>query len=413
MTLIEVLTASLILAAVLFAFFRLFAIASRGVGEASQRAFVQGALAEVSALLQKYLASGDSRFFAFSGRGGVGDRAVLRVLAPMPGRCADMTLACPADTAFLYTHYDKSLSPAVSAICKYAPREFLVDANNPTYGPATFVAGTGFQITAPGPGPVTYPTGPIPVRRNRLLAIANPPNFSMWVATGPPVRLPVVQTAPGVYSPPFANPDCAANLRVDGAGNADLARLYRVPFQPLVLQQLTGGGAVTNAEIDSALGRFPMRLFAAQIRGLGRILLPAPNPPVFGLRGCQYAGGNLACNDFLPYDVPGVRRVRVFEGFRAALQPDDAVDFEIIGPGGAAGANCAPPICPVPPNCTTNCRVLASAGVTGIPVRFTAGESYSQPASAGFSFLKQDLIKQMKIRLDFAQKQDEFRVNFP
>jgi hypothetical protein len=400
LTLVELLMGGFLLVLVSYALLRLLTVVSRGVTNASTAAVVQGSVNETAAMLQRFLASGDSRFYAFSGRGALGDRVLFRVLTPLPGRCADLSLGCGADTAFLYSHYDRSLSPAVTAICRYSGTEWLVDAGNDTYGRAQSVAG-GFEVLAPASGqPATYPIGKVAIQRDRLLALANPPSFTLWAATAVPVRHNVRQVGPN-FVPPLPG-DCVSGLRLDAGGNPDLSALYRVSIRPLILRQLTGGTAVTAPEIAAAEGRFPMRLFNASLRTFGKL---ATDPPRFAVRGCVYRSGNLACAETLPYDVPGVTRVRVNESFRTVLIPDDAEEFEVVGLGGISGAVCAVP--------SNECRTLIEPTPIQMKVQLTAQETYARPSSAAFSLIKQDLIKTLKVRLDMARRREQFLVSFP
>lgn len=398
-SLLELMIGLALLSVVSFALLRLFVFANRGMNDASRAIVTQSSLGEAAAMFKKFLSPGDSRFYAFSGRGALGDRPLVRVLTPLPGRCADFSAGCPADTGFLYVHYDRSVSPGVSAICRFSDTEWLIDLTNPTYGLAQSDPGRGFTIVAPpGPAP-TYAVGQIPVVRQSILALVNPPNITLWVVQGPPVRQ-IVTLATGVYSPPLPS-DCDANFRRDANGIPNLSSLYRVSIRPLILTQLTGGAAVSQDEIVAAQGTFPMRVFAASLRAFGK--LPT-DPPRFAVRKCALADAGLSCMDTTPFDVPGVTRMRVFETFRAALRPDDATEYEIVGPEGLAGSVCATP--------TQECRSLVARNLNTIPAQVNANESYAEPSSEEFSLIKQDLVRQLKVRLDMERKQEEFRVNF-
>src|SRR4051794_22474038 len=115
LSLIELLLASGLAIVVAFFAGKLFIQANTGLNNSMTRFGTQSTLNIIGGNLQKYLATGDTRFFAFSGKSPATDSLLARVFIPLPGYCADLSNACPQDSAFLYINYDKTVSPAVSS----------------------------------------------------------------------------------------------------------------------------------------------------------------------------------------------------------------------------------------------------------------------------------------------------------
>ncbi len=263
--------------------------------------------------LQKNMATGDVRFFTFSGRGPLGaaatsDRTLMRALFPMVGKCADLT-DCDNSTAIVYVDYNKTTAPAVSAICSdvsvVGSGYVVVDLGAASFGTSIFNPSTDFQVTA---GAAGFALGKIPLVVNSTLALFSPPLATIWQTRGATSKITGTYDG-GTGEPLFDGaalpPGCKENLRSTGPTTYDMAALYKVPIKPWIAQDTNpAAGSVSAAEMQSSIGSFPMRLFEAKVRTVGKLPKPAggiPNDGILALLKCSVGNdGRITCPSASP-----------------------------------------------------------------------------------------------------------------
>ena len=387
-------------------------------------------IATVAGHLQKFVPSGDVRFFAFMKKNPPLTPSFLgRFLIPQPGRCSDLS-ACNEDTSFLYIHYDKTTSPAVSVIDMLPGDRLIVDLKTETYGVAKFNDGEGFEVTESGG---TSPKGKISIGANTLIAVMNPPIATLWRATGLPVlyeseacptdkskvckrgvlpeeRLPLSLPSPVPMPFPYEN------------------KLYSVPVEKFLMKQFTGtlGTEPTSVEAKDAVGIFPMRLFIANVRSVGRSLNWAPGDiedPLkrgdFGINDCSIDGisKNIVCNGTSYLQTGKVSRVRMDEFFHVRMMSGalptplsaDQERFELL-----TGTM------PTLPSCqSATCKKLDVASPASITYLARSDETSNQIIEPNFSLIKQESLRKIRMHLQFfadadgmAAEEREFEILF-
>lgn len=397
-SLLELLIGTTLMGLVLYAIATVYSQATRGMTKATQRYETKTALLQVASTLQKFIATGDSRFFGFSGRGPA-DRTLARLIVPLPGRCADLSRAgCDGDVGLLFTHYDKSASPAVSVICALAPTTFLVDLRNPTYGIATFDT-TGFKVDdATGVNAI----GRVPAATDTLLALFNPPRATIWRAVAPPMKLNVAVNPDGSFTPPLPQ-ECVARLQPGLPPDQAVDRLYTLQVAPYVLTAFTGGATVSPGEMTDTQGAFPQRLFAARLRTIGRMPETA-GVGKLAIEECHAPGGALVCDHEINH-VPSVKRLRLDAGFKLALGDQVTVQtYEILGNGQPQSSACAAPTC-------LALRIPDAAALSvALPLAGSV-ESYTQLTPDAFSLIKTEVASRIKFRTLFQEDMSGSRRN--
>lgn len=388
-------------------------------------------LATISGSLQKYLASGDLRFFAFSGLA-TPNRMLARAVLPLPAQCGDFASSpdpkCAQDVGLVYVHYDKLTTPTTSVLCNYqAPTtanrlhgKWLVDLRNDTYGPPTLAAKPaasfdGFDIVGAASAP--YIRGAIRVEDKQILALMNPPLATLWVASGKPTALLGVNntdpTASGVPG------ECLKSLKKD-PGDATkylVDKLYTVEYTPLVLSQFTNGSG-SNIDPDaltSSQGVYPLRLFSASFRSVGRRQV-TPNNYEFAFSPCDVVAQaastlavktTLVCSDNAIATVPGITQSRIEEVFQIKLNGTTAERFEVMKSSQTLSASCGAPLCQSLP-------IAAFPGIPSVSQPGGVAETFENFDSTAFSLLKQEAISRLRFKLIGSNgKEDTFDIVFP
>lgn len=393
-------------------------------------------LATISGSLQKHLASGDLRFFAFTGLSSP-NRLMARAVLPLPGNCGDFPAtadpACNDDVSLLYVHYDKLTTPTITVLCNYVdPKpgasaggnhlhgKWLVDLYTDTYGPPVLAQRPaqpfdGFDIVGPPSAP--YIRGAIKVEDKQILALMNPPLATLWVASNKPAALAGVNaTDPTTSGVPA---ECVKNMR---RNPGDLTKylvdkLYTIEYTPLVIHQFTGGTGtnIDEAALKSAQGAYPLRLFSASFRSVGRRKTTPTNQYEFALSPCnivtQEAANTatktiLGCSDNPIATVPGIEQSRIEEVFQVKFSGTPAERFEILGTLQTVSPTCTGPLCvKLPAAYPTIPSVSAPSGVA---------ESFENFDGSTFSFLKQEAISRLRFKLIGSNgKEDTFDIIFP
>jgi prepilin-type N-terminal cleavage/methylation domain-containing protein len=430
LTLVELMIGAVILAIVALLASRLMTrVATERVSAEKRQAF-DSDFRLLAGVLQKFMASGDIRFFGFAGRSASSTtgKIISRVLIPQPGRCRDLSTGteCTDHTSFLYIHYDKTTTPAVSTICNLgpftpptsvSPQTLLLDGHENTYGDVTFDSATGTITVLPIGAQSLYAAGPVRIARGTLLAAFDPPTATLWVAAGNP-RVSTIQQSSGARSRggvpiPTA---CDTRLKDDSAapGNKRVDLLFELDVNPYLLTQFTGNTLINNEEMNASFGKFPMRVFALKIRSVGVM----PRPPLpgkpreydFGISDCEFRplSMDLDCSAAPFLKVGPVQGARIDANYALALfsagSPVSAEKFEYLGPLMTVSPGCVSPAC----------QGLAVPLNGAIPSRFGGTEELDRLNAAGFSFLKQETLSNLRFRLKVADgREDAFNVVFP
>lgn len=415
-TIVELLIATGLMAIVAYFASRLFINANKGMNDTISRFGTMSTLNIVGGNLQKYLATGDTRFNAFSGN--ASDSITARMFLPLPGYCADLdTTKCTEDTAFLYIHYDKTIVPSVSPVCLLHPNSdtdtgfptLLIDLYNESYGPATFT-GTGFNVTS-GAALSPYPTGPMPIGVNTLFGIMNAPLVNLYVAQAAPTAYdPGYNSSTNTFNAEFTAACNPTFLTKDGVGNYRTDRLYAVTLRPFKLTPFTGGTAVSTPDFRSVMGSFPSRLFVATLRSLGKGF-DQGGKPMITVNNCNVTHDSVTCPNNSVFVVPGVERIRLDESFKFALVDSAGTAYtttsryEILKPSPSMTASLS---CQNP-----ECRTMTMASPTAIPVIYGGTETFQNLRGDNFSMLKQNALARLRFRAQLKQKEESFDVVFP
>lgn len=413
---------------------KVFQTAFKTQTDAQKRLAVSNAVNLISGHLQKNMATGDVKFFGFTGRSPAstpasGDRSLMKVLIPMPGYCANLptTLGCEQDTSVIYVDYNKTTSPAVTAICGESVlgiSYLVVDLEDETFGVPSQVA-PGFKVDAGAGG---YATGKIPVSANATLATLSAPIATVWQATGAPVKIVATWIASvlkfgGVVAPP----GCQEHLQPLGAGYK-LNKLYKIPIRPWVLKDVTqkGYANVAATEITSAFGTFPTRVFQAKVRSIGRnpTFPDAASGGSLVMLDCSIAvTGKVTCpaaGTTPLLDIPGITRVEIEMAYALNLYTGGTVtspDTSLATHFQLKTATFLAPRC-VAPDCGTLTWSNSAANplvVLGAnPFDSTAfGESTDKLNGNAFSQLKMEVLKRLQFSIfDKQQKETSFNVLF-
>lgn len=368
---------------------RSFSGTTNAAAKVSQQMGTRTGLMGLAGTIQKFLPSGDLKFFLW-GDGAPEARTVARAVIPLVDRCADLS-TCPGSSALVYTHYDRSIVPALSAIC-FEPGasydgNFIVDLNRIDYG-AAVAAGDGFDVT----GSMAAPGGHFTVEPNRIIALLNMPQVTLWRVVGAATAMNLGPSAPG--SLPAA---CQPNLQ-----GGDTSRLYRVPVAALQLPAFVRGNpALTFAQTGPLMGTFPMRLTPAELRSFGlratdpnpefqercRRTGDAPGCPAASLLRCRLAGETLECPaDATVAEVPNVRGMRVEATFKLPLAGSTMPTYDLMTPGGVQNPACGP---------AAQCGALPVA--LPLPI-FESGETRATLGGGALSAYKLEFLARLRVR---------------
>ncbi len=414
-SLIELLVGVSLGAMLIFAVSQLLSFVTKNTSTMQKSFDTQNNLLVVTTALQKYLVTGETRYFAFSGNGsGTGnvpfDQTLARMIIPQVGICGDLTTSpdCVDDAAMVYIQANKAELPYVSAICQFNANHLLVDLNNPTYGVGTFASPT---ITV-SPGTSNLTGGTIKITNKTLFALANPPTVSLWLANGTASNYAVAYNPVTKVFTPSLPAECIAQLQTDPVTYYKLDGLYKIHFKPFILTQFTGGNTVSANEIQASIGQFPMPLYSPKIRSVGRKIL-SNQAAVLGIFDCSTASGSISCSPDPIFSTPNVTRVRIDEYFTQALGTDTQNFYEIISCTMTPSSVCALP----------QCKTLTLDYPAAIPVLWspqthnplcasstygpTYAESFQNINSEGFSLFKQQLIQKLRIRIQVDKQKEQ------
>ncbi len=379
---------------------RLMISTQKGLKKQEEKIEQQSTLFQLTGNLQRYIASGDMRFYAFTGKGST-DRTLARVVLPLPGKCSDLTgNNCEQDVSLIYVHYDKAASPSVSAICMVDKSHLLFDLNNATYGSAELTGpGDGFNVLPDVNGTNSFATGIVKVDANQFIAISNPPVVTLWLTQAKPVvaMLSYNATSDSDLLTKLST-ECKAGL----TNNNDVSKLYVVEVKPYVLTQFTGGNTVSDSEITGNFGKFPARVYGARMRSIGRS--EQNHKMVLGIQDCTYDGAQLNCGGTIDRPLQNTTRIRFDLSFKLALGETNASRYEVIKNSMERAPACIS---------NPNCALLPLDDPGQIPVNFTNSESYESLNATGFSLFKQEVLSSLQIRVTFPEKEEAFNVPFP
>lgn len=384
----------------------------------------RSSLASLSGHLQKYMATGDVRFFGFTNQ--VED-PLARLLVPQPGLCGDLISSCPQDTSFLYIHYDKSTLPAVSAICILETQvgaggvrtaTFVIDGSNSTYGPIALPpnAAEGFTVTSQVGS--NLPSGLVPVKTNKMLALLDPPNATVWVSTGSLTKLettwnPITQT----FNPNLSS--CIPYLQPQPSSVPPykVNQLYTVSLKPYGMNQFTGQNQsnITDGVIRNSVGKFPLRMFEVIPRSFGKYP-PLNAPDGFAeIRNCAYSNDRMECQGSGLPKIDSVRRLRVDYSFHLSLRntlntglgASRPLRYELRLPTSMEASE----------SCLLNeCAFLPVSNSKAIPYRLELSgglkEDFTNLSDSGFSWIKNLSLSQLRFRLRDEKKEEYFEISF-
>lgn len=407
LSLLEILIAVALSAGALYFGATLLRGANKQLTQSGEKFTVKTLLNVVSGSLQKYMASGDLRFLAFVGTASP-QRPMIRAMAPLIGKCGDMTtLGCEEDVSFLYVHYDKLTTPTVTAICNdtlpnsgngYTGR-WVVDLNNKVYGAAS-VVGEGFDVASSSSS--VHVAGLVRVKNDQALALMNPPYASLWVGQGAPTLLT------GIANDGTGLPagDCVKNLQPDPGqpGKFLVDKLYLVPYKPMIFSQFTNGTSanITDSMLQTGQGIFPLRIFSASFRSIGRRKLPSGQYEV-AMSECSQTGMNVACTGKAIATIPGFTKMRIEEIYHVRPKDSAAERFHLGSAAQTVLASCTEPTCAKLP-----------VDAPPIPVLASSTETFENLSGAKFSFLKHEALQKLRfILVGTNGKEETFDIIFP
>lgn len=414
LSLVEILVGISISAIVLFIAFQLVSETQKTQKEKFDKLSISTSANLLFGQLQKNMATGDVRFFGFTGRQPDGDRGLGRVLIPFFGFCANLESAnCGSNTSLLYVDYNKATVPSAFAVCNLTSENsntILLDANNETYGKTT--ARSISEIRVDGSGTI-YPSGTIPLNNQSTLALLNPPMATLWtvgrgaqdlnfssntIKYGDPVPYGAGKTFP---------PDCLLNLKNAG-GFYDLSGLYTIEILPWVMTKATGKSIANVSNQDRVLSResFPMRLMPVQLRTVGKT---KPEEDSFSIVNCNNSGGQLNCDVANTVKkMSGISLVKLsfmfsLELYNSSDQAVGAEKYRLKNINDSSVLNCSLPQCS-----SLNWR---------LPIPVLAGPNFSEVFqkmnATEFSLLKMETLKQIEFSLSSSNREEYFfSVNF-
>jgi len=426
-TLVELMISGAILALAVYFFGVMFAGTTKSMQSSYDKAQTASDVLTLSGSLQKNMASGDVRFFGFSGgytTAAVSDRDQLlaRYLVPQPGYCVDGTsdaTRCNDSQAFHYIHYDKTTAPAVTAICEIGSLYpdgnemiWVVDTANPSYGTSQGLVAGGFEVLAPSPTPgqgLPFPVGPIEIATNTVLALFNPPVATLWVAKGAPTAFNplTAATAPaGSLEKKFWD-TCSANIQTDIAHGAafyenksDVLYLQRVRPLFMSMFKTVMATGVSQDVIRSGVGQYPMRFLKVQPRVIGLAKAVATDHVgLFEMRNCSITGSApaskvdafsatwaLNCGATKILSIPATK-VRVLHGFSLALSSEVCDLYDVKTAVMSSFPNCAGTTCTA-----GGCKALPMSDPAQVRGALDVGggvlETVDTMVNTGFSFIK-------------------------
>jgi len=424
LSLIEMIIAVGLSALVIYLGATLLSGANKQVKNSGEKFTSRTLLAVLSGSLQKFMASGDLRFLAFSGRP-LNDRPVARAVLPLPEKCSDPSGTadpqCARDVGVVYVHYDKLTTPTVTVICNFVEPtsangfkgKWLVDLNNETYGPPTAVT-DGFNISGAADAPFTR--GLVTVKLNQMLVLMNPPISTLWVATSAPTKLnvTVLTPAPALTTSPDLTGDCLKNLQA----SQDVTKLYTIDYVPLILTQFTGGTSanINPATLISTQGSYPLRIFASEFRSVGKRKIS--NEYELALSSCSVSTNSptlpltssITCTGKVIASIPNVTSIKLEEIFTLKLKNSVAERFELKTAAQTLSPSCAAPICKALPITLGSIPVLTPRTTN----TSTTMESFETLDPTDFSLIKQEALARLRFKLvNTNGKEDSFDIVFP
>jgi len=413
----ELVIGGVILLGAIAAALQLFLKSHKTQNDAQKRLQLSNLSNLFSGHLQKNMSSSDVKFLGFTGNPAP-ERSLMRALYPLQGRCADLSTAnCANDAAIVFIDYNKTTAPAVTGICHFQDAVddyIIIDSGNSTFGNAAF-ASPDFNVVA-GTG---YASGRLPLGVGSLLALLSAPNASVWRVKVIPTAN-VTMAAPGVFQagglPVPAN--CVANFRPNTEANY-LSALYLLKIEPWILKNATGGAVVSLPDRANALGSFPMRLFQAKPRTIGRLPINAQTGSLV-LLDCTVpnADGSLACPNQVSsslMNIEGVSRLEIEMAFVLSFYQGTvelpATRFQFLNAGGIDEAQ-AYLKCPSP-----TCHRLTWSSplqVLGLSTSGVAnGETFDKLNADHYSQLKIEALKRLQFTFfDKDKKETSFNVLF-
>jgi prepilin-type N-terminal cleavage/methylation domain-containing protein len=408
-TLVELIIAMVIAAFVLVAGIQFISYSTRTLTDFSIKNDRGKNFASLSGHLKKYMPTGGMRFMAFTG---ISETPLARLIIPQPGMCGDLKTNCPNDTSLLYVHYSKSQRENIAAICLMPSTasspglSIILDGANTTFGNVSqeYI----FQK----------------LTTNAIFALQNPPDSTLWVATGNPVRYDPNWTAQNhTFNDDFSKSGCASRLQTvptsDNQINYVTDKLFRIEIKPLMLTQFTGRNSSFSEITDSVslVGNFPMGVFPVDLHSLGRY----PDSSGQGyveIRTCSPqlsdAQNKLNCVEGNFAKLENVQQMRVDESYKIALSNSfnsqlETVHperYEIVTPGMSTSLSCK----------LNDCAVLRVLNPLSIPYQATLASGQLEDSASltdlQFSLLKNQFISAIRIRLLAPQGEQYFDVSF-
>jgi prepilin-type N-terminal cleavage/methylation domain-containing protein len=368
--------------------------------------------------LLKVVTSGNIRFFSFNSKG-----EKLRSIYPMPERCGDLSNGpdCKEDTSLLYIKYSKTTASAVSTICRLTPSsgetnsDFIIDLSNETYGKGKIIS-EGVEVSGSS-DPELFPNGTVLISQDKILSFFAPPFAYLYrVDSSPRKYSPRQDTNKEAFS---ANPefsyDCFSKLQVTstvgGIRRYNVNELYRMKVTPLFISELAGGAAAPDpAQNFLSVEEFPVRTFNVGLESFGR--RKVNNKWVAGVSTCGLSFSNLSCSGSTLHSSQVLTRVRLDETFKislidtAGIVQDKNYQYEILSNNQTPSCLAGDPGCKL--------RTLIVNSINNIPQLIISTESSSNLISSGFSMIKQDELKSVRLRYQTDDKKEKsFEVFLP
>lgn len=309
------------------------------------------------------------RHLSINGFTGTALSGVGRAIVPFQNKCADLTTACPNDTALFLATVDLKKTPFVTAICALDANRIIVDLGYEYFGTPSLLP-DGINVSAIN----SLFGGKITIVNNALLLTMDDPNANLFIATGTPKAFnPLYNAATDLYGEPSfaANPTCISLVK-------DRTKLVVIDIKPYLLPT-TGSVNPPAALALSAMGEFPIKLTQPKMVSVGR---NPTSPTQWGIRFCDDLYPN-PCNKPATLELRQVGAVNIFEYFKLGL---GANAFNIRYSLGKPSA-CK----------DTSCKNL---NIPAVVKFFGPGEEPDILEATQFSFLKQNYLDRIQFELE-------------
>lgn len=323
------------------------------------------------------LQSSDMMHFAYTGVSG--KKRLFRFVTPFPDRCADLTTdsECEKTTAYLSVKYSNNKNLIANFYCWFDQSKNQLIADKQIFT----------DLSAQGIGTPPF-----------LVGISQPPQSLIWMVS----NVEAVSISDDLTGAPLSD-ECTSTMPKNGLGRYDQNLFSLVTLQPFVPNFAEEAPYALGDELQD-LQAFPLLFQFAEMTSFG--FKPGVGAErEFAFYKCKTdAAMTVSCPNKI-FGVSMVESILIGERFSLSLggNPKETTMYSISSDSTKVHSSCLAPYC-LP-------MYLSTTAQANIPLHATVSENFEDLNATNFSFLKQEILIGLTLKVFFTTgKSYEFTV---